>query len=93
MLDSIADRHKAFVLDFAAVPFIDTTAANSIAGVVRNARRHKVAVVISGAAADIRQALEARGINSTLAVFCDHVDEAIGIAHTVARQKVRTNTE
>ena len=28
VLDGFADRHKAFVIDFAAVPFLDSTAAN-----------------------------------------------------------------
>jgi len=32
VLDSIADTHKAFVIDFAAVPFLDSTAANAMAG-------------------------------------------------------------
>ena len=35
VLDSIGDQHKAFVLDFAAVPFVDSTAANVIASLAR----------------------------------------------------------
>ena len=31
VLDRIGDRHKAFVVDFSAVPFVDSTAANVIA--------------------------------------------------------------
>lgn len=88
VLDGIADRHKAFILDFSAVPFIDTTAANSIAGVVRNAHGRKVAVVISGAAADVRRALETRGVDASMAIFCDELREAVDVAHAVARQKV-----
>jgi SulP family sulfate permease len=87
LLDSVADRHKAFVLDFSAVPFIDTTAANSITGVVRKARRHNVAVVVSGAAPDIRRALETRGIDLDVVIFCDGVDEAVVLAHTFAKHK------
>ena len=37
VLDRIGDRHKAFVLDFSAVPFVDSTAANVIAGIARKA--------------------------------------------------------
>ena len=35
VLDRIADRHKAFILDLSAVPFLDSTAANTIAGLGR----------------------------------------------------------
>ena len=86
MLDSIADRHKAFVLDFAAVPFIDTTAANSIAGVVRKAHRHGVAVMLSGTTPDIRRALEARDIGPDIVRFYDRLDDAVAAAHAFARQ-------
>jgi SulP family sulfate permease len=34
VLDRIADQRKAFVIDFTAVPFVDSTAANVIAGTV-----------------------------------------------------------
>ena len=33
VLDSIADTRKAFVVDFAAVPFLDSTAANAMSRV------------------------------------------------------------
>lgn len=87
VLDSIADRHKAFVLDFTAVPFIDTTAANSIAGVVRKAHNHGVAVLLSGMAPDIRRTLEARGIDAGMASFCGTLEEAVAAAHDQARHR------
>ena len=37
VLDSIADRRKAFVVDFAAVPFLDSTAANAMSRVAARA--------------------------------------------------------
>ena len=61
-LDSVANRHKAFVIDFAAVPFIDSTAANAIAGAVRKAQRQGVAVIVSGASTAIRRALNTHGV-------------------------------
>ncbi len=36
-LDRIADRQKPFVLDFAAVPFLDSTAANMVEQLARKA--------------------------------------------------------
>ncbi|HTN62062.1 MAG TPA: SulP family inorganic anion transporter, partial [Devosia sp.] len=81
VLDRIADRHKALILDFAAVPFIDTTAANSIAGVVGKAHRHGVAVLISGASPAVRGALLKRGITSPRAEYAVSIDAALPIAH------------
>ncbi len=49
VLDNIADQHKAFVIDFSAVPFVDSTAANVIAGAGRKAARHGVRVYVTGA--------------------------------------------
>jgi hypothetical protein len=39
VLDSIADTRKAFVVDFAAVPFLDSTAANAMSRVAIKAKR------------------------------------------------------
>ena len=39
VLDRIADRRKAFVVDFAAVPFLDSTAANAMSRVAARAKR------------------------------------------------------
>lgn len=83
VLDSIADRHKAFVIDFAAVPFIDSTAANAIAGVVRKAQRHGTAVIVSGASPGIRHALFTRGVRPPLVTFERHVEDAVATAHAL----------
>lgn len=81
VLDSIADRHKAFILDVGAVPFIDSTAANAIAGVIHNARRHGTSVLISGASNDIGRALDAHGITTSVARRYDTLDHAVIAAH------------
>ena len=54
-LDRIADRHKNLVLDFSTVPFLDSTGANVIAGVVRKAARNGVKVYVTGALFDVRK--------------------------------------
>jgi SulP family sulfate permease len=86
VLDRIADRHRALILDFAAVPFIDTTAANAIAAVVRNAHRHKVAVFISGAVPMVRRALVARGVDAPVAQYQSTIDTAWIEAHQALRE-------
>jgi SulP family sulfate permease len=85
VLDRIADRHRALILDFAAVPFIDTTAANAIAAVVRKARRNAVAIYVSGAEPPVKRALVSRGVDAPSAEYLATIDAAWGRAHAVLR--------
>jgi SulP family sulfate permease len=83
VLDAIADRHKAFVIDFTAVPFIDSTAANTIAGVASKARRSGVCVFVSGTSAAIRQTLEGHGLKAPDIEFAPDIDAAVASARAV----------
>jgi sulfate permease, SulP family len=84
VLDSIADRHKAFIIDFAAVPFLDSTAANVIARTVEKATRRGVRVCITGTSRGVREALMSHGVGPT------RVDFGTDIADAVARIKTRS---
>jgi len=81
VLDRIADRHKALVLDFAAVPFIDSTAANAVATVVRNAGRHHVAVLISATTPAVARTLTAHGVKQPLVSYEPTLKAAFAVAH------------
>jgi SulP family sulfate permease len=81
VLDSIADRHKAFIIDFAAVPFLDSTAANAIGRTAEKARRRGVRVFITGTSAGVRDALLTHGAGPPRAEY------RIDIAHAVAEVK------
>lgn len=81
VLDRIADRHKAFVIDFSAVPFIDSTAANTIEGVVRKARRSGVLLFVSGASAETGRTLRAHGVTGPDVHFAASIDDALAAAH------------
>src|SRR3981189_1232127 len=56
VLDSIADSRKAFVVDFAAVPFLDSTAANAMSRVATKAKRQGIRLFITGASPAGRRA-------------------------------------
>jgi SulP family sulfate permease len=56
-LDRIGEHPKAYVIDFSAVPIIDSTAAATVEGFVRKARRHQARVFLAGAAPAIRNVL------------------------------------
>ena len=62
VLDRIADRHKAFILDCTAVPFLDSTAANVLEMATRKAERSGVRVYITGAAPQVRRMLFTHGV-------------------------------
>ena len=51
-----ADTHKAFIVDFAAVPFLDSTAANAMSRVATKARRQGIRLFITGASPTVRRA-------------------------------------
>ena len=81
VLDSIADRHKAFVIDFAAVPFIDSTAANTIGSVARKAERGGVSLWISAASPEVRESLTSHGVRSPGVRFEPSLADAFAAAH------------
>ena len=62
VLDSIADQRKAFVVDFAAVPFLDSTAANAMGRVAAKAKRQGIRLFITGASPTVRRALLTHGV-------------------------------
>jgi len=77
VLDRIGDRHKAFVLDFAAVPFVDSTAANVIASLARGTARDKVRLFLTGTSPAVRRALTAAGVTPPVGLYRDTIDEAL----------------
>ena len=81
VLDRIADQHRAFVIDFSAVPFIDSTAANTIEGIARKAARHHVVLLISGATPAVRKSLTSHGVRPPEVLYESTIEAAIAAAH------------
>lgn len=77
VLDRIADTHRAFVVDFAAVPFLDSTAAHTVAGLAEKAARRDVAVVVTGAAPHVRRELLLHGVRPPLADYAPSIADAL----------------
>ena len=76
-LDSIADSRKAFVVDFAAVPFLDSTAANAMSRVAVKARRQGIRLYITGASPTVRRALLTHGVRPPHARYRETIARAI----------------
>jgi SulP family sulfate permease len=79
-LDSIGERPKAYIVDFSAVPLIDSTAAATIGGFAQRAARHGAAVYITGARPAVEQALVAHGVRPPTVRFEAGVEQASVLA-------------
>ncbi|TDQ84435.1 SulP family sulfate permease [Dongia mobilis] len=77
VLDRIADRPQTFILDFASVPFLDSTAANTIEGNARKAHRKGVTFIVTGAAPAVRHTLWAHGVKPPLVRFEKSIEDAL----------------
>jgi SulP family sulfate permease len=62
VLDRIGDQHRALIVDFSAVPFVDSTAAHTIEGLVEAAHRRKIAIWLTGLSPANEAALAAHGV-------------------------------
>jgi SulP family sulfate permease len=76
VLDRIGGNHKAFVLDMAAVPFLDSTAAKTIAASAVTARKRGVLFIVAGASSGVRTTLGQHGASSPLVVHTGTAAEA-----------------
>lgn len=79
-LENIGAAHRALVVDVSAVPFLDSTAANTLHGVARKAARRGVRVFVTGAAPAIRRTLLAHDVREPLVAFRRDADEALAEA-------------
>jgi sulfate permease, SulP family len=77
VLDSIADGRKAFVVDLAAVPFLDSTAANAMNRVATKAGRQGIQLFITGASTAVRRALFTHGLRPPRARYRETIARAI----------------
>ncbi|MEO7773212.1 MAG: SulP family inorganic anion transporter [Steroidobacteraceae bacterium] len=76
-LDRIAERPRNFVLDFAGVRVIDSTAATTIASFARKQRARDARVFVAGASRHVRQELLAHGVREPEVHFRTDVTAAI----------------
>ena len=76
-LDRIGQHPKVHVIDFSAVPVIDSTAVATIDGFVRKTERHGARVIITGAAPGVARALASHGIRAPRVAFHGSVAEAL----------------
>ncbi|MBE0413530.1 SulP family inorganic anion transporter [Yoonia sp.] len=79
VLDRIQTTHKALIVDFGAVPFLDSTGANVIEGLAHKAHRQGVRLYIAAANPDIRRALLTHGVRPPETCYTTTVADALEI--------------
>tara|TARA_E500000318_G_scaffold88705_3_gene86072 strand:- start:10338 stop:12056 length:1719 start_codon:yes stop_codon:yes gene_type:complete len=86
VLDRIADTHRALIIDFSAVPFVDSTAANTIEVLAHKAGRRGVSVYLTGAVPESRRDLVAHGLRPPLVHYSDSIESAVREARAEERR-------
>ncbi|MFN7194137.1 MAG: SulP family inorganic anion transporter [Rhodospirillales bacterium] len=77
VLEDIGEAPKALVVDFAAVPLLDSTAAHIIEGLAHKCARDGVRLCLTGTNHDMRQTLFALGVKPPLARYEKSVEKAV----------------
>jgi SulP family sulfate permease len=77
------DRCKVLIVDFSGVPFLDSTAANTIEGIGRKARQRGVTMIVTGASPALRRTLSAHGVTPPLAAYEGTIADALKTAQTL----------
>ncbi|MEQ9641671.1 MAG: SulP family inorganic anion transporter [Alphaproteobacteria bacterium] len=87
-LDRIGEHPKAYVVDVSGVQVLDSTAAATVEGFVRKARRQGAEVYLVGARMPIRRILLNHGVRRPLVHFRATQDEALAAARREVAIKV-----
>ena len=77
VLDRIQDTHKALIVDFAAVPFLDSTGANVMEGLAHKAQKRGVKLFVSAANPDVRRSLLTHGVRPPAVHFAANIEDAL----------------
>ena len=80
-LDTIGEHPQAYVLDFTKLHMLDSTAASTLGGFVRKAKRRSALVYIAGVDDKIRRTLQVHGVKAPDVHFCQSVKESVDLAH------------
>ncbi len=79
-LDQLGEHPRAYVIDMAEVPILDSTGAAIIEGFARKVARREAALYIAGARPSVRHVLVAHGVKPPHARFSATREEAMAAA-------------
>ena len=77
VLDRIGETRSDVIVDLTAVPFIDSTAAETIKGLAQKAARRGLIFTLTGTTHDMREELFMQGIKPPLALYEQTIEKAL----------------
>ncbi|HEX2841604.1 SulP family inorganic anion transporter [Hyphomicrobium sp.] len=80
VLDRIGEHPKAFILDFADVPLVDSTAAKALEGFVHKLDRSGTRVYFTSARPGVRRTLLQAGLRTPLVTYAASIPDAVNAA-------------
>lgn len=83
VLDQIADTHRVLIIDFTAVPFLDSTAANTLDGLVEKANSKRNTIYLTGTSHVVRQELFAYGVKPPLVSYQRSIKDALAASKRI----------
>jgi len=87
VLDRIGAQPKTFVLDFAEVPLVDSTAAKSLEGFAKKLRRAGTTVYFTSTSKNIRRVLLNAGLRRSLVHYAAGIEDALAAIRESAHEK------
>ncbi len=82
ILDRVGERPGVFILDFSAVPLIDSTAAKALHGFVHKLQRSGTKIYFSGARPAVQRTLMSAGLREPVVIYSDTIETAQAAART-----------
>ncbi len=81
VLERIGDDHRNLVIDFTAVPFVDSTGAQTIESLAHKASGRHVGVYLTGTSASVKRELAAHGVRPPLIRLAPTIERALKDIH------------
>ncbi|WP_019171174.1 SulP family inorganic anion transporter [Pseudaminobacter salicylatoxidans] len=77
VLERIGDQHRNLIIDFSAVPFVDSTGARTIESLAHKAAQRGVGVYLTGLSAGVKKELAAQGVHPPLIRIAGTIEQAL----------------
>ncbi|MFA5899138.1 MAG: SulP family inorganic anion transporter [Hyphomicrobium sp.] len=91
-LDRIGASPKVFILDFADVPIVDSTAAKTLEGFVHKLRGAGTSVYFTSARKAVRRTLLQAGLRRPIVNYAPNIDDAVAMSRTAQAATKMTPT-
>ncbi|MEZ5565179.1 MAG: SulP family inorganic anion transporter [Gammaproteobacteria bacterium] len=77
VLDQIGETCRTLVVDLGNVPFLDSTAANTLDGLAAKCQRRDVGFIVTGALPEVEEQLRAYGLTPPRVTYLATIEEAL----------------